>query len=189
MAPEPTPPSDDAAEDRALMRRAQAGDEAAFAALMRRWERPVKALIGRIVLNARDADELAQDAFVRLWQHRDRWRPDAAFRPWLLAIAVNLARNRLRWWRSRPEVALEAWTDAGEAEGAAEAAERAEQASAVQAAVAALPTDQRTVLVLAVYEQLSHAEIAALVGGTAKAVERRLARAREALRSRLPRGR
>ncbi len=189
MAPEPTPASDPAAEDRALMRRVQAGDEAAFAALMQRWERPVKALIGRIVLNARDADELAQDAFVRLWQHRDRWRPDAAFRPWLLAIAVNLARNRLRWWRSRPEVALEDWTDAGAVEGAAVAAERAERARAVQAAVAALPTDQRTVLILAEYEQLSQREIAALVGGTAKAVERRLARARETLRARLGAGR
>ncbi len=189
MAPEPTPPCDDAAEDRALMRRVQAGDEAAFGMLMRRWERPVKALVGRIVLNARDADELAQDAFVRLWQHRDRWRPDSAFRPWLLAIAVNLARNRLRWWRSRPEVALEAWTDVGAAEGADAAAERAERAREVQAAVAALPVDQRTVLVLAEYERLSHAEIAALAGGTPKAVERRLARAREALRARLVRAR
>lgn len=187
MAPEPTPASDADAEDRALMRRAQAGDEAAFAALMRRWERPVKALLGRLVLNTRDADELAQDAFVRLWQHRDRWRPDAAFRPCLLAIAVNLARNRLRWWRRRPTVELGEWLGSGAEAGdsavaGAAALERSERVAEVQAAVAALPVDLREALVLFEYEELPQAEIAAVLRTTPKAVESRVARARERLR-------
>ncbi len=143
-----------AAEDRALMGRVQAGDEGALGALMERWERPVKGLIARIVLNAREAEELAQETFVRVWQQRDKFRAGAAFRPWVFALAVNLARNRLRWWRRRPEVALEEWSGAGaegggqrtengglnvETVGGAAGMERTERASAVRDAIAALP--------------------------------------------------
>jgi RNA polymerase sigma factor (sigma-70 family) len=174
-----------AEEDRALMIRVQGGDEAALGALMARWERPVKAVVARLIFNGSEAEELAQETFVRVWQQRGRYRAEAEFRPWVLAIAVNLARNRLRWWRRRPLVALDAWT-----EGVADvtgrdgrgAAERAELAAAVQAAVAALPLDLRAAIVLAEYEQLSHAEIALAVGATPKAVETRIYRAKERLR-------
>ncbi len=170
-------------EDSALMRRVQTGDEPALGALMQRWERPVKAVIGRLVLNAREADDLAQETFVRVWQQREKFNPAAEFRPWIFAIAVNLARNRLRWWRSRPEVSLDEWTDWGsQTATAATAAERAEQADAVRAAIAALPVDLREAIVLFEYEQLSHAEIAAVVGATRKAVENRIHRARKRLR-------
>jgi RNA polymerase sigma factor (sigma-70 family) len=175
-----------AREDAELMRRVQAGDEAALGALMQRWELPVKSVIGRIVLNASEAAELAQEAFVRVWQQREKYRADAPFRPWLFAIAINLARNRLRWWRSRPEVALEQWTDnASESGSGAASAESAERASAVRDAIASLPTDLREAIVLFEYEQMSHAEIAAVVGATPKAVETRIHRARERLRARL----
>lgn len=176
----------EAAEDRLLMERVRAGDEEAFTALMGRWERPVKSLVARIVLNASEAEELAQEAFVRLWRRREDFRPGAEFRPWLLAIAVNLARNRLRWWRRRPSVDLDAWLesggDAGDVTGGAGALERAERVGAVQAAVAALPADLREALVLFEFEELSQGEIAAVLGTTPKAVESRVARAREKLR-------
>lgn len=177
-------PSDDAA----LMRRVQAGDEAALGALMERWELPLKSLVARIVLNACEADDLAQETFVRVWQQRQKFRSDAAFRPWVFSIAVNLARNRLRWWRRRPEIALEEWSEAGESgrgetpANAADVALRNERATAVREAVAALPRELREALVLFEYEQLSHAEIAATLGCTTKAVEARLYRAREKLR-------
>lgn len=178
-----------AARDRELMALAQAGDEAALGALMERWERPVKTVIARLVGNAAEAEELAQEAFVRLWQRRDRFRAGAEFRPWMLSLALNLARNRLRWWRRRPLVALEEWTPLPPAEtvdgaGALEARERAE---AVRAAVAALPLEQREALVLFEYEGLAQAEIAAIADTTPKAVERRLERARAALRASLER--
>ena len=89
------------------MGRVQSGDEAAFGRLLERWELPVKGLLGRLVLNAAEAEELAQDTFVRVWQQREKYRPGAEFRPWVFAIAVNLARQRLRWWRRRPVVSLE----------------------------------------------------------------------------------
>ena len=183
----PAAASADAADDRRLMERVRGGDEAAFADLMARWERPVKAVIGRIVLNAGEAEELAQETFVRLWQQRDRFRPGAEFRPWILAIAVNLARNRLRWWRRRPTVELGEWLESGAEAGdgagvGAVALERAERVAAVQAAVAALPADLREALVLFEFEELSQAEIAAVLRTTPKAVESRVSRARERLR-------
>jgi RNA polymerase sigma factor (sigma-70 family) len=176
------------ADDTELMRRVQTGDETALGALMERWERPVKSVVARLVFNAREAEDLAQETFVRVWQQREKFRTDAEFRPWIFSIAVNLARNRLRWWRRRPEVALEEWTEGGgEKESGATAAERRERAEAVRAAVAALPPELREALVLSVYEQLSHAEIALALGATIKAVETRIARARARLRQVLPR--
>jgi len=179
-------------EDAEAMRRVQAGDEAALGALMERWERPVKAVIGRIVLNAGEAEELAQETFVRVWQQREKFRAGAAFRPWVFAIAVNLARNRLRWWRRRPTVSLHGWSETEESgdrsqEPGTKTLERAERAAAVRDAVAALPLELREALVLFEYEQLSHAEIAVAVGCTAKAVETRIYRAREKLRGPLRR--
>jgi RNA polymerase sigma-70 factor (ECF subfamily) len=172
-------------EDTELMRRVQRGDEAALGVLMQRWERPVKSVIGRLVLNTSEASELAQETFVRVWQQRQRFNPSAAFRPWIFAIAVNLARNRLRWWRRRPEVTLEEWSEPLNEMGGGNALEHAEQAAAVRHAIAALPPDMREAIVLSEYEQMSHAEIAAVVGTTAKAIENRLARARERLRGAL----
>lgn len=175
-------------EDTRLMGRVQANDEAALGELMTRWERPVKAVIGRLVLNARDAEELAQETFVRVWQQRSKYHAGAEFRPWVFSIAINLARNRLRWWRRRPEIALEEWTGAPDtAATGAHAAEAAERRRAVQTAIAALPTDLREALVLAEYENLRHAEIALIVGATPKAVETRVARARAQLRVALER--
>jgi RNA polymerase sigma-70 factor (ECF subfamily) len=176
----------DATSDRELMGRVQGGDEAALGALMERWELPLKAFIGRIVLNVSEAEELAQETFVRVWQQREKFRTGAEFRPWVFSIAVNLARNRLRWWRRRPTVELHEWSQTGEirsegarTEGALEVAERA---TAVRDAIAALPLELREAIVLFEYEQMSHAEIAAAVGATAKAVETRIYRARGVLR-------
>ena len=165
-------------DDAELMVRVRGGDEAALGALMERWELPVKSLVGRIVLNASEAEELAQEKF----------RAGAEFRPWVFSIAVNLARNRLRWWRRRPEVALVEWTEgASDGDDSAHAAERGERAAAVRDAVAALPLELREALVLFQYEQLSHAEIATTLGCTPKAVETRIYRAREKLRGVLKR--
>lgn len=184
----------EASEDRALMARVCGGDERAFAALMERWELPVKSVIARLIFNASEAEELAQETFVRVWQQREKFRPDAVFRPWVFAIAVNLARNRLRWWRRRPSISLDEWSAVGEPGAtdrppatASSSLETNERAAAVRDAIAALPAELREALVLFTYEQMSHAEIAAAVGATAKAVETRIYRAREKLRAALKR--
>ncbi|MBI5767664.1 MAG: sigma-70 family RNA polymerase sigma factor [Verrucomicrobia bacterium] len=191
MAPEPDA-TRDAPADADLMARVQRGDEAALGALMERWERPVKGLVARIVLNASEAEELAQETFVRVWQQREKFLADAAFKPWVFAIAVNLARNRLRWWRRRPTVELQEWsrtqeTGDGRLETGTGGLERAERAAAVREAIAGLPVELREAIVLFEYEQMSHAEIAAAVGTTLKAVETRIYRAKEKLRGALRR--
>ncbi len=174
--------------DEELMQRLQAGDEAALTPPMQRWETPVKRLIFRLIGNAAEAEDLAQEVFVRVFTRRAGYRPGARFSTWCFAIAANQAKNRLRWWRRRPVVSLDAWTDAGgEAvdETAGDGAEQRERIAAVQAAVTALPLDLRTALVLFTYEGQSMAEIAAVLGCTAKAVENRLYRARRQLQARL----
>jgi len=179
-----------AGEDGELMRRVQTGDEAALGVLMERWELPVKSVIARMVLNASEAEELAQETFVRVWQQREKFRTGAEFRPWVFAIAVNLARNRLRWWRKRPEVSLQEWSDEGAVAGSEQgvgALERKERGAAVREAIAGLPVRLREAIVLFEYEQMSYAEIATAVGATPKAVETRIARAREKLKDALRR--
>lgn len=168
-----------------LMSKVQSDDETALAALMAEWEIPVKALLMRFLHNRQDASDLAQETFVRVWEQRAKYRSQAEFRPWLFAIAVNLARNRLRWWKRRPEVVLEAWSGEGESEDAAQSVETKERATAVQSAIAELPRKLREVIVLAEYEAMSHTEIAMAVGTTPKGVETRLYRARAELRKSL----
>ena len=173
-----------------LMARVQSDDKAALARLMERWELPLKSFIGRVVLNASEAEDLAQETFVAVWQNRARFRTGAEFKPWVFTIALNLARKRLRGWRRRPNISLEEWmsADAARAEesdgdpGTRTVLERAEIAAAVRDAIAALPADLREAIVLFEYEEMSHADIARVVGATPKAVETRIHRAREKLR-------
>ena len=122
--------------------------------------------------------------------HRGRFTPGRPVKPWILGIAINLARNRLRWWRKRPGVALDEWMELAEepspeVPAGAAGLERAERARAVRDAIAQLPTKLQEALVLFEYEYMSYSEIAQAVGATAKAVENRIARARERLREEL----
>jgi hypothetical protein len=90
------PESDsDEDSDESLMAALQAGDDHALATLMHRWELGVKAFLLRLGVPSSDVDDVAQEAFVRLYQKRDRYRAGAAFKPWLLTLAGNLT-GRIR---------------------------------------------------------------------------------------------
>jgi len=181
--------------DEELMRRLQGGEDAALAPLMQRWELPVKRFLFRLVGSAAEADDLAQEVFVRIYTKRATYRDGAKFSTWCFSIAANQAKNRLRWWKRRPVLSLEAWADAGgetaddsrAGAAASHQAVRREQIAAVAAAVAALPIELRTALVLFEYEEQSMADIALALDCTAKAVENRLYRARQQLRAALGR--
>src|SRR5215216_6626400 len=121
-------------EDAELMRRVQMGDETALAALMERWELPVKSVIARLIFNASEAEDLAQETFVRVWQQREKFRTGAEFRPWVFSIAINLARNRLRWWRRRPVVSLDEWSPAQELGDRRQETDRASGSAALETA-------------------------------------------------------
>jgi len=175
--------------DEQLMARLQAGEDAALGLLMQRWEQPVRRFIFRLIGNTAEADDLAQEVFVRVYGKRETFRTGARFSSWVLTIAANQAKNRLRWWKRRPLLSLNAWleqggeaVDAGTSVEARQAhATREERIAEVQRAIADLPLAERTVIVLFEYEEKSMSEIAAILDCSPKAVEGRLYRARRRL--------
>jgi RNA polymerase sigma-70 factor (ECF subfamily) len=174
--------------DAALVAQVQAGDDRAFDELMRRHKRLVLNFIYRLVGDATEAEDLALDVFVRAYRalSTGSYRcGSAAFSTWLFQVARNAALDFLRHQRRHPTEPL-----SGEdypASGKTAPQDMAAQETGVQiaAAVAALPEDQRTAIILSVYEDRSHVEIAAIMKTSAKSVEARLYRARQFLRLRL----
>ncbi|MGA3142043.1 MAG: sigma-70 family RNA polymerase sigma factor [Verrucomicrobiota bacterium] len=183
------------ARDRADMERLAAGHDAALNDLMERHATPVFHFLCRMVGNEDDANDLAQETFVRVFRARMSFRIDEKFSTWLFTIAANLARNHFRWRSRHPNVSLEAET--GEMEQTLgstlpaneqapnEQALTAERAAAVRVAVRKLPEDLREAIVLCEWEERSVGEAAAILESTPKAVESRLYRARQILRARL----
>jgi RNA polymerase sigma-70 factor (ECF subfamily) len=181
--------------DRQDMVRLAGGHDAALNELMARHGQPLFLYLVRLLGSAAEAEDLAQETFVRVFQHRDRFRPDAKFSTWLYTIATNQVRDRLRWRGRHPQVSLDAETADGGATlgdtlpasnlGPDEALQTSERVAAIRRAVAALPEDLRVSLVLAEYEDRSQAEIAEILGCSVKAVEMRIYRARQVLRKEL----
>jgi RNA polymerase sigma-70 factor (ECF subfamily) len=181
--------------DRTDMERLAAGQDAALNDLMERHATPVFHFLCRMVGNEDDANDLAQETFVRVFRARASFRPNEKFSTWLFTIAANLARNHFRWRSRHPHVSLEA--EAGESEQTLgstlpandpapnEQALAAERAEAVRLAVGKLPEDLREAIVLCEWQELSLAEAAAILETTTKTVESRLYRARQILRERL----
>ena len=171
-----------------LVRRARDGDEAAFASLVDRFGKPVLNFVFRMTGDAAEAEDVAQDSFVRAWRHlADFDAGRSAFSTWLFQIARNAALDRLRARRRRPVEPLDAaMVDAASpAPGPDAVAGRNELGAAIAAAVAELPEEQRTAFVLAEYHGQSMREIAAVMESSEKAVENRLYRARQFLREKL----
>jgi len=179
-----TPSTDvSARSDEALMRALQAGDDAALAPLMERWELGVKGFLLRLGVPAADVEDVAQEAFIRLYEKRRSYRADAPFKPWLLTIAGNLGRNRLRWRFRRREDRMDAMEERMADPAASSATtEQAHRVHSVRTAVGLLPDALRQAVVCVELEDLSHNEAAGVLGCTAKAVETRLYRARQLLR-------
>ena len=181
--------------DQADMARLVAGDESALRSLMDRHATTVFHFLVRMLNQEDDANDLAQETFVRVFQHRLRFKPGARFSTWLYTIAGNLARNHHRWRSRHPGVSLDTpGEDSGQSLGETlpaataapdQAAGLRERTEAVRAAVRELPDDLREALVLCEWEELAVAEAAAVLQTTPKAVESRLYRARQRLRERL----
>lgn len=180
--------------DESLMAALAAGDDLALNRLMDRWQVPLRGFLYRYTQNDQDAMDLAQETFVRIYQHRKRFRAGARFSTWMFQIALNLARSRARWQHRHPADAPDRTEEipdarppvAGEPDPADEAL-KAERALMVRRAIAELPGDLREAVVLFEYEDKSHAEIATIARTTPKAVETRLYRARQQLRKSLAR--
>ena len=173
----------DEPSDEELMRRVAGGDERAFHMLARRCVPPSIGLARRILANAADAEEVVQEAMLRVWTHAPRWRPEARFRTWLYRVVVNLCLNRKR---RAPFASL---ADAGDLADphpdAAAQLESDQRDRAVAEAIARLPERQRAAIVLTFHEGLSNAEAAAVLGASRSAVETLLVRAKRSLRRQL----
>jgi len=176
-------------EDVRLMLAFRAGEAAAFDELFRRWSGPLLRYLERMVRDLAIAEELVQEAFLRVHRARDRYSPDARFSTWLYRIATNLALNELRRPRSK---AVHRSTDADDApELAADApatddvVEARRRGAAVGEALGQLPEKQRAALCLSAVEGLSYAEVAEALDVTEKAVKSLVHRARSTLATRL----
>jgi RNA polymerase sigma-70 factor (ECF subfamily) len=165
--------------------RAQLGDEAAFDALLRRFQRPVLHFVYRMLGHAQDAEDVAQETFVRAFFALPRYRPRGGvrFSSWLFQIARHAALDHLRKAGRRVEISE---ADAAEPVAATPGADQLlacrELGDRVAGAVAALPEDQRAAFVLAEYHGLSAAEVADVMRSSVRAAESRIFRARQALR-------
>ena len=174
------------------LRRLAAGHDAALNDVMERHAEKLFHYLVRCLQNEDDAADVAQETFVKVYQNRTRFDPGQKFSTWLYAIASNLVKDRYRWRSRHPQVSLDAESDhsgpslqeslPGGGPSPPENVQAEERADAVRRAIAALPEELRTPLILAEYEERSQAEIGAILGCTAKAVETRLYRARQQLR-------
>ena len=169
----------DGSIDHELMARVAEGDASAFALLVRRHAEPAQRVARRILGSTALAEEIVQDAFLRVWTNAPRWRPQAAFRTWLYRIVVNLCLNATR---RAPDLPLSAAGDPADPHDAAAAAASRERDAALAAAVDALPLRQRAAIVLTYQEGLGNAEAAAVLGTSISGIETLLVRARRSLR-------
>jgi RNA polymerase sigma-70 factor, ECF subfamily len=162
--------------DSDLVAASRAGDRDAFGVLVERHRRHVYQLCYRFVGNHEDASDLAQDVFIRAFRSLHTFKGDAALGTWLHRIAVNVSLNRIASIRTRTEP-LDVFFRAGDlrtvatAESPSDAVLREERAAQVRAAVAQLPRKQRATLILRVYHELSHQEIADILGSSVGAVK------------------
>ena len=184
--------------DRTAVERAIAGDEGAFEELVRRHQRTVYNLAFRHLGSRDDALDAAQDAFLRCYRALPRFRGEAAFRTWLVGIAINVCRSRLAGADRRQRRLTQDLTQPDAATGARVPLQLADLApdpesvarggeirGALPRALAALSPEHREVLLLREMSGLEYEEVAVALGCALGTVKSRIARARAALRQAL----
>jgi RNA polymerase sigma-70 factor (ECF subfamily) len=168
--------------DETLMAGVGRGDERAFEALYGRYRRRLYNFILRYGQDEALAEDLFQEAFLRLLQAAPRWRPQARLSTWLYRVTLNLCIDESRKRREAGLSDEAAEAIAGGEPGPQEALEAAETAAWLRARVAGLPEEQRAVLLLRVYEGLEEREVAEIVGCPVGTVKSRLYHALRKLR-------
>ena len=173
-------------DEQAMWRVQTQEDPAAFAQLVRRWEKPIQSLCARMLGDIHRGEDLAQEAFSRIFAHRKNYEPGAKFSSYLWQIALNLCYDELRRVRRRPTISLDVELADGspalrefadERPGPDADAADSEQAAAVRDALLKLPESYRAVLVLRHYEDLKFREIADVLDIPEGTVKSRMAEA------------
>lgn len=187
-------------EDAALVRAFQAGNKDAFDDLVLKHQHRVFNLCYRFLGDYQEANDLAQDTFVKVYQSLKRFRLESTFSTWLYRIAVNTSKNRLKSLAykykrktvslnspERPENPAPAIEIRDETQSPMMELERKERLTFIQKAIDTLPAEQKTIVVLSDIEGLSYDEIATVTGHKLGTVKSKLARARLDLRKKLRR--
>jgi RNA polymerase sigma-70 factor, ECF subfamily len=183
------------ASDLSLVRRVQRGDKGAFDALVLKYQHKLVKLVMRYVRNPAEAEDIAQEAFIKAYRALPQFRGDSAFYTWLYRIAINTAKNAVV---SRDRSPIEYELDRNSSDESYDMQARMKDSetpeglvltdeirSTVNAAIDALPEDLRTAIVLRELEGLSYEEIAAAMDCPVGTVRSRIFRAREAIDRRL----
>ena len=167
--------------DEELVARSVGGDADSFNELVVRWERPIDALADRTIGREEDARDVCQETFLRAFRALPGFRGQAKFSSWLYRIALNLCRDWIRRERRAPVVQAPENVDLIELAAAAEPSEsiedlvaRRDLAQTVERAMALLPEEQRTAIVLKEYHGLTFQEIADLMNCPLSTVKTRL---------------
>jgi RNA polymerase sigma-70 factor (ECF subfamily) len=184
--------------DTALMLRVRAEEPGAFEELVEKYRQRLVAVMHHLVGNAEEAEDLAQEVFLRVYRNRRKYRAKAKFSTWLFTIANNLASNARRSHKRKPHVALPASDPSGvlgarpqeqlvpdRGSHPSQRIQRQELAAFVRRAVDGLNERQRVAVILNKFEEMNYAEIAEVMGLTTKAVKSLLNRARVNLRQAL----
>jgi RNA polymerase sigma-70 factor, ECF subfamily len=172
-------------EDDQLVERAQRGEVDAYERLVRRYSDLAYRTAYLVTRSAADAEDAAQEGFVKAWYALDRFRPGAPFRPWLLAIVANEARNRRRSARRLDDLTLRVAEDrpsGGAAPSPEAAALVGERRQVLLAAVNRLPQGDREILACRYFLELGEAETASALGCRRGTVKSRTSRALARLR-------
>lgn len=176
--------------DEELVEACQAGEASAFDVLVGRWEDRIRGAAYRILGSEDEARDVAQEAFLNAYRGLTGFKREARFSSWLYQIATNLCRDRLRRRKSRPQVSLEALEEAGPViaetrPGAHERLLERDLAESVRRAIHMLPEEQREVVILKEYQELTFLEIAQALDVPVSTVKTRLYRGLVQLRLRL----
>ena len=185
-----------ARSDVQLMLDVKAGDEQSFALLLQRYRSPLVNFLYRMVRNREQAEDLAQEVFVRVYRARADYVPSAKFTTWLFRIATNLALNSLRDTRhQRMEISLDAPVSVDSEDGDERMLDVADKhpdieqhlveedrKAMIRHAIDKLPEKQRAAVLLHKYQELDYGEIAKILSCSESALKSLLFRAYEALR-------
>ena len=175
--------TDDRLRDAELMARVAAGDQQACRQLVESHLGPVLGLAQRMLGEPSAAEDVAQEAFLRLWRQSGSWRPEARIGTWLYRVTHNLAIDQLRGRRRLDSDALPEQIDP--APGPACRQQRVQVGRLVEAALGRLPERQRTAITLVHHQELSNIEAAEIMAVSVEALESLLSRGRRALRAEL----
>ncbi|HEY3053820.1 MAG TPA: sigma-70 family RNA polymerase sigma factor [Thermoanaerobaculia bacterium] len=175
---------DDALESQAIAA-TKGGDRAAYDYIVQKYWKRVMSIAWGVVRNAADAEDLAQNAFVKAFQSIDRFRTSEPFGPWIYRIVTNLALDVMKHRTKFRHEELTESEPAGRRDSAELAAVTSEIAVRIDRAIESLPEMQRVVARLFLVEEFEHAEIASMTGLAEGTVRSHLSLARKRLREQL----